>query len=140
MSNLIQLAQQLNKPTFPDFKAGDTICVHIKIQERNKERVQRFQGIVMHQRGHMLADKTFTVRKISNGIPVERILPFSWPGIKKIELLRKGLVRRAKLTYLRGKIGNAAKVKHKPFIAKKSSTSTTKQPPTAPKTNQTHLS
>ncbi|MEM7173709.1 MAG: 50S ribosomal protein L19 [Bacteroidota bacterium] len=104
----------------PSFKPGDTVCVHLKIQERNKERIQKFEGTVIKDKGQTIADKTFTVRKISNGVPVWRIFPIELPAIQKIEVIRRGLVRRANLSYLRGKIGQAAKIKHKKFIGKKS--------------------
>ena len=101
------------KSQFPEFKAGDTINVHVKISEGNKERIQQFQGTVI-QRRHVNANgETFTIRKVSNGIGVERIFPILTPSIDKIEMVRKGHVRRARLFYLRGKQGKAAKVKEK---------------------------
>ncbi len=101
------------KADFPDFKAGDTIDVHVKISEGNKERIQQFQGIVVQRRNQNSAGETFTVRKISNGVGVERIFPILSPTIDKIELVRKGSVRRARLFYLRGKQGKAARIKEK---------------------------
>lgn len=113
MNRSIEILHQDQQINWPDFKAGDTICVYLKIQEKNKERIQQFQGVVIQRRGQTIADKTFTVRKISGGFAVERIFPVCLPSIQKIELVREGLVRRAKLFYLRGKKGKAAKIKHR---------------------------
>jgi large subunit ribosomal protein L19 len=96
----------------PDFAAGDTVTVHYKIKEGNKERIQQFQGIVLQRRNTGL-DETFTVRKISSGIGVERIFPVHSPNIDKIELNRRGKVRRARIFYLREKTGKKGKVKEK---------------------------
>jgi len=101
------------KSQFPEFKAGDTINVHVKIREGNKERIQQFQGTVIQRRHVNTNGETFTIRKVSNGIGVERIFPILTPSIDKIEMVRKGHVRRARLFYLRGKQGKAAKVKEK---------------------------
>lgn len=101
------------KKGYPDFKAGDTINVHVKIREGNKERIQQFQGTVIQRRHVNSSGETFTVRKVSNGIGVERIFPILTPSIDNIVLVRKGHVRRARLFYLRGKQGRAAKVKEK---------------------------
>ena len=97
----------------PDFKAGDTINVHVKIREGNKERIQQFQGTVIQRRHPNTNGETFTVRKVSNGIGVERIFPMLSPNIEKIEVIRKGKVRRARLYYLRGRQGKAARIKEK---------------------------
>lgn len=113
MNKLIDIALQDLQVNWPDFSPGDTICVYLKIQEKNKERIQQFQGTVIQRRGQTDADKTFTVRKVSNGMGVERIFPIHTPSIQKIEVIRKGIVRRAKLFYLRGKTGQAAKIKHR---------------------------
>lgn len=123
MRNLMQLVEsQYNdyKPEFPEFVPGDTINVHVKIKEGNKERVQQFEGIVIQRRGSNTRGETFTVRKISNGVGVERIFPVYSPHIAKIEVKRKGTVRRAKLYYLRDKYGKAAKVKEKTIVMKSS--------------------
>jgi len=104
-------SQQENKP-LPVFKAGDTVSVHYKIREGNKERIQVFQGIVIQRRSHG-ANETFTVRKISNGIGVERIFPINSPSIDKLEVNARGIVRRARLFYLRDAIGKKARVKNK---------------------------
>jgi len=96
----------------PEFRVGDTIKVHYKIKEGSKERIQVFQGIVIQRRG-MGVGKTFTVRKVSNGVAVERIFPMHTPLIDKVEVVRFGQVRRAKLYYLRRVKGKAARVKEK---------------------------
>lgn len=101
------------KSSYPDFKAGDTVNIHVKIKEGNKERIQQFQGTVIQRRHVNSNGETFTVRKISNGVGVERIFPIISPNIDKIEIIRKGHVRRARLFYLRGKQGKAAKVREK---------------------------
>ena len=101
------------KSNYPDFKAGDTVIIHVKIKEGNKERIQQFQGTVIQRRHANSNGETFTVRKISNGVGVERIFPILSPNIDKIEVIRKGQVRRARLFYLRGKQGKAARVKEK---------------------------
>ena len=110
------LIQKVNdeqrKAAVVDAKSGDTVRVHQKIKEGNKERIQVFQGTVI-QRRNAGSGETFTVRKISNGVGVERIFPILSPNIDKIEVLRQGKVRRARLFYLRGKQGRAAKVKEK---------------------------
>ena len=114
MSELINLIESDNKELrakYPDFKAGDTINVHVRIREGSKERIQQFQGTVLQRRNPNSNGETFTVRKISNGIGVERIFPIVSPSLDKIELIRKGTVRRARIFYLRGKQGKAAKIK-----------------------------
>jgi len=112
--DLIKLVdQQLNtQPNHPAFKAGDSIVVSYKIIEGAKERIQDFKGDVIQVKGSG-ASKTFTVRKISNGVGVERIFPFSSPHIVEIKLLKKGKVRRARLFYLRDLVGKKAKIKEK---------------------------
>ena len=115
MSDLIKFVEQENaarRGEHPEFAAGDTVNVHVKIREGNKERIQVFQGLVI-QRKNSGAGESFTVRKISNGIGVERIFPIWSPNIDKIEVLRRGKVRRARLYYMRGKQGKAARVKEK---------------------------
>lgn len=101
------------RASLPSFKPGDTINVHYKIKEGNKERVQQFQGTVMQIRNQNSNGETFTVRKVSGDIAVERIFPILTPNIEKIEVLRRGKVRRAKLFYLRGRKGKAARIKEK---------------------------
>jgi large subunit ribosomal protein L19 len=100
------------KKELPAFKAGDTITVSYKIKEGAKERIQQFQGVVIQKKGTGTT-KTFTVRKISNGVGVERIFPLFSPQIAEIELNKVGIVRRAKIFYLRGKSGKAARIKEK---------------------------
>ena len=115
MSDLIKFVEAENatrRAERPEFAAGDTINVHVKIREGNKERIQVFQGLVI-QRKNSGAGESFTVRKVSNGIGVERIFPILSPNIDKIEVLRRGKVRRARLYYMRGKQGKAARVKEK---------------------------
>ncbi len=102
--------QAVVKNEIPAFKAGDTISVHYKIREGNKERVQVYQGVVI-QLNSEGANATFTVRKISNGVGVERIFPVNSPNIEKIVVNSYGKVRRAKLFYLRGLTGKAARIK-----------------------------
>ncbi|MDN5216298.1 50S ribosomal protein L19 [Fulvivirgaceae bacterium BMA12] len=116
MSELIKLIEQEyaeKRKELPDFKAGDSVNVHVRIREGNKERIQQFQGTVIQRRHGNTNGETFTVRKISNGIGVERIFPLLSPNIEKIEVVRKGKVRRARLFYLRGRQGKAARIKEK---------------------------
>lgn len=96
----------------PNFKAGDTITVHYKIKEGDKERIQQFSGVVI-QRKNEPSTASFTVRKISNGIGVERIFPVASPFIDKIEVNKIGIVRRAKLYYIRTRTGKAARIREK---------------------------
>ncbi|MDT3404122.1 50S ribosomal protein L19 [Mucilaginibacter terrae] len=104
--------QSVEKKQVPEFKSGDTVTVHYKIREGNKERVQLYQGVVI-QRNSTGSTETFTVRKVSNGIGVERIFPVNSPNIDKIEVNSRGKVRRAKLFYLRALTGKAARIKSK---------------------------
>lgn len=116
MSELMQVVEKEYEEVrqkHPDFKPGDTINVHVKIKEGNKERVQQFQGVVIQRRHPNTNGETFTVRKVSNGVGVERIFPLLSPIIDKIEVIRKGKVRRARLYYLRGRQGKAARIKEK---------------------------
>ena len=99
----------------PDFRPGDTVKVYAKVRERGKERIQVFEGVVIQKRRGQKRS-TFTVRKISFGVGVERIFPLHSPNIDKIEVVRRGKVRRAKLYYLRGKRGKAARIKEKRFF------------------------
>ena len=114
MSILLDYAKkELNATTnHPAFKAGDTITVSYKIKEGEKERVQQFTGVVI-QRKNERATASFTVRKISNGVGVERIFPIASPFIDKIEVNKVGIVRRAKLFYLRTLTGKAARIREK---------------------------
>ncbi len=96
----------------PEFSSGDTVSVHYKISEGNKERIQVFQGTVLQTRNNGL-DATFTVRKISSGVGVERIFPLNSPNIDKVVVDRKGKVRRARIFYLRKRTGKSARIKEK---------------------------
>jgi large subunit ribosomal protein L19 len=107
-----QIGKEQLRTDLPEFRVGDTVKVHYKIKEGSKERIQIFQGIVIQKRG-MQISATFTVRKISSGIGVERIFPQHSPNIDKVEVVRFGRVRRAKLFYLRKAKGKAARVKEK---------------------------
>ena len=116
MSEIIKALEAENaevRQAIPDFKAGDTVNVHVKIKEGNKERIQQFQGAVIQRRHPNTNGETFTVRKVSNGIGVERIFPLLSPNIDKIEIIRRGKVRRARLYYLRGRQGKSARIKEK---------------------------
>ncbi|TXI13554.1 MAG: 50S ribosomal protein L19 [Pedobacter sp.] len=104
--------QAIVKKEHPAFKAGDTISVHYKIREGNKERLQVYQGVVV-QRNSKGVTETFTVRKMSNGVGVERIFPINSPNIDRIDVNNLGKVRRAKLFYLRELTGKAARIKSK---------------------------
>lgn len=108
------IEQQQIKQDLPDFNVGDNVKVHYRITEGNRERIQVFQGDVIRRQGESVRE-TFTVRKISFSIGVERTFPVHSPKIEKIEVTRKGDVRRAKLYYLRNKVGKAAKIKEKAF-------------------------
>ena len=111
MSDIIREieAEQL-KATVDEFEVGDTVRVYGKIKEGNRERVQVFEGVVLKRQGGG-ARETFTVRKTSNGIGVEKTWPIHSPHVEKVEVIRRGKVRRAKLNYLRKRVGKAAKVK-----------------------------
>lgn len=104
------------RQSLPDFSAGDTVKVYVKIKEGEKERTQLFQGTVIQRRNPGGNGETFTVRKISDGIGVERIFPAISPNVEKVEVLRKGKVRRARLFYLRDRSGKGAKIKEKRTI------------------------
>lgn len=113
MNNIIRsITQEYLRNDIPEFKAGDRVTVYYKIKEGNKERIQQFQGDVI-QRRNAGADETFTVRKISNGVGVERIFPLHSPYIDKVEVNRKGKVRRARIFYLRKTVGKAGRIKEK---------------------------
>ena len=96
----------------PEFAAGDTVKVHVRVVEGNRERIQVFQGVVIRRKGSGVRE-TFTVRKVSFGVGVERTFPLHSPVISKIELVTRGDVRRAKLYYLRDRVGKSAKIKEK---------------------------
>ena len=104
------IEEQQKKEDVPDFRVGDTVKVHYRITEGNRERIQVFQGVVIRRQGAS-ARETFTVRRVSYGIGVERTFPLHSPRVDRIEVLRHGKVRRAKLYYLRNVQGKAAKIK-----------------------------
>src|SRR5262252_4286963 len=112
MNQLQQVESIYTQKEQPDFRAGDTVRVHVRVVEGDKERIQVFQGVVIGRRGGGTRE-TFTVRKISGGIGVERIFPLHSPIIDRIEVERKGAVRRAKLYYLRARKGKAARIDEK---------------------------
>lgn len=98
----------------PEFQPGDTVNVHVRVIEGDKERIQQYQGVVIAMQGGG-AGRTFTVRKVSNGVGVERIFPLFSPKVAKVERIRQGQVRRAKLYYLRERRGKAARIKEKMY-------------------------
>lgn len=110
MMSLIEGTQL--RDDIPEFEAGDTINVHVRVIEGEKERIQQYQGVVIALKGAD-ARRTFMVRKVSNGVGVERIFPLHSPKIAKIEVIRRGRVRRAKLYYMRERRGKAARIKEK---------------------------
>lgn len=109
MNKLQQIEEPYLRDDVPRFRAGDTVKVHVKVREGGKERIQMFQGVVIARRGGGTRE-AFTVRKISGGIGVERVFPLHSPSVDKIEVLRRGKVRRSKLYYLRGLRGKAARI------------------------------
>ena len=112
MNTLDALDAQMLRSDIPAFRPGDTLKVHVKVIEGNRSRVQVFQGVVIRRKGSGLRE-TFTVRKVSFGVGVERTFPVHSPIVAKIERVTRGDVRRAKLYYLRDRVGKAAKVKEK---------------------------
>ena len=119
--DLIKVAEQAfasgKAAEFPEFKAGDTITVTYRIKEGDKERDQKFRGVVIQMKGADPFTKTFTVRKVSGGIGVERIFPFQSPFIDKIEVNKYGKVRRARIFYLRDLTGKKARIKERVYKA-----------------------
>lgn len=115
--NALKAVEEAYKREKPSFRVGDTISVNMKIKEGEKERIQTFTGICIGRRGGGTRE-TFMVRKISYGVGVEKVFPIHSPLIESIKVVREGIVRRAKLYYLRDKKGKAAKVKEKTFIRK----------------------
>jgi large subunit ribosomal protein L19 len=110
MDLIRSIEQEQLKDNVPDFRAGDTVRVYVKVVEGGKERIQPFEGVVITKRNEGLKS-SFTVRKISHSIGVERSFMLHSPRIDRVEVLRRGLVRRAKLYYLREKVGRAARIK-----------------------------
>ena len=110
MNILDSVAQDYLKNDIPAFNVGDQVRVHIKIKEGNRERIQNFEGFVLKKQNGGISE-TFTVRRIASGVGVEKTFPIHSPWIDKIEVIRRGDVRRAKLNYMRGRTGKAAKIK-----------------------------
>lgn len=119
--DLLKIAQEqlIVEKTWPEFRSGDTITVIYKIIEGNKEREQQFQGVVLQRRGQGLTE-TFTIRKISGNVGVERIFPVHSPKITRIEMNKRGKVRRARIFYLRDMVGKSARIKERKQGAKQS--------------------
>ena len=119
--DLIKIAEQAmagEKKEYPEFRAGDTLTVTYKIKEGDKERLQKFRGVVIQRRGAG-STETFTIRKVSNGVGVERIFPFASPFIESIVLEKRGKVRRARIFYLRNLTGKKARIKERTYSAPK---------------------
>nr|MBI3613595.1 50S ribosomal protein L19 [Nitrospirota bacterium] len=114
MNRLERIQRSLTKKTAPAFEIGDTVRVHVKVVEGEKERIQVFEGTVISRKGGRNSE-TFTVRKVSYGVGVERIFPVHSPIVTKVDVVRQGKVRRAKLYYLRGRKGKTAKVGEREF-------------------------
>lgn len=113
MQHIIEAVEREQLRTdIPDFRPGDTVRVHVKVVEGNRERIQVFEGVVISRSGGGLRE-TFTVRRVSYGVGVERTFPLHSPRLEKIELMRQGKVRRAKLYYLRNLTGKAARIKER---------------------------
>lgn len=111
MKELIELLHaDFKRQDLPNFKAGDTVNVFVKISEGNKERLQQYTGVVIQRKGTG-GTETVTVRKISNGVGVERVFPIHSPALDRIEVVRRGRVRRARIYYLRGRSGKSARIK-----------------------------
>ena len=111
MNNIIKEIEDAQlKENITEFRVGDTVRVHGKIKEGNRERIQIFEGVVLKRQGGSNRE-TFTVRKTSNGVGVEKTWPLHSPNVEKIEVIRRGKIRRAKLNYLRDRVGKKAKVK-----------------------------
>ena len=116
MNEIIRsLEQEQLRGDIPDFRVGDTVRVHVKVVEGNRERLQAFEGVVIARRNGSVRE-TFTVRRVSYGIGVERTFPVHSPRLARIEVVRRGKVRRAKLYYLRERSGKAAKIKEKRYM------------------------
>ena len=114
MDKIKEANKDLLRTEFPSFRSGDTISVGMKITEGSRSRIQTFEGVVIAISSGGGMDKTFTIRKISNGVGVEKIVPYHSPKIDSIKVLKKGKVRRAKLYYMRNLSGKAARIKERP--------------------------
>jgi large subunit ribosomal protein L19 len=110
MNALKLIAAESVKSDLPQFEIGDTVRVHVNIREGERERIQMFEGTVIARRGSGVSE-TFTVRRVSYGVGVERVFPINSPNVQGVDIIRKGRVRRSKLYYLRDRVGKAAKVK-----------------------------
>ena len=130
MNRLQRLEQTFPTNPVSEFEIGETVRVHVKVIEGEKERVQVFEGVVIARKGSKISE-TFTVRKISYGVGVERVFPVNSPNIAKIDVIRKGKVRRAKLYYLRDKKGKQAKVAERDFFRTASKPKAVKREPAA---------
>jgi len=114
MNNHHEATKEFLKEDLPEFDSGDTLAIDVKVKEGNKERIQRFEGVVVGRRGGNGLDASFTVRKVTNGVGVERIFPLHSPMISSIDVKRRGKVRRSKLNYLRNVTGSkAARIEEK---------------------------
>tara|TARA_Y100001970_G_scaffold58467_1_gene74218 strand:+ start:1546 stop:1890 length:345 start_codon:yes stop_codon:yes gene_type:complete len=113
MNKVMNSVSEYIRDDIPSFRSGDTINVGVKVVEGNKSRVQNFEGVVIAKSAGGGMDKTFTIRKISNGVGVERIFPINSPNIDSIKVIKRGKVRRAKLYYLRDLKGKAARIKER---------------------------
>ncbi|WP_455242751.1 50S ribosomal protein L19 [Petrachloros mirabilis] len=134
MNQLERVQRSLQKKSVPHFEIGDTVRVHVKVVEGEKERIQVYEGAVIARKGS-LNTEMFTVRKVSYGVGVERIFPVHSPIVTKIDVVRQGKVRRAKLYYLRGKKGKFSRVEDREFVGEgKASSGSTKavESPEAP--------
>ncbi len=116
MERVIQLSREQMRGDLPDLRPGDTVEVHVRIVEGDKERIQVFKGVVIRKRGG-LTGATFTVRKFSYGVGVERVFPLHSPNIDHVVILTRGRVRRGRLYYLRQRLGKAARIKEKRTLA-----------------------
>lgn len=112
MNKLHSVEKEYLRSDIPEFRSGDTLRVHVKVSEGDKERIQIFQGVVISRRGAG-ANESFTVRKMSGGIGVERVFPLHSPILDRVDVVRRGRVRRAKLYYLRGLRGKAARIEER---------------------------
>ncbi len=112
MNIVEQISKEQLRTDIPDFRPGDTVRVHVKVVEGQRERIQVYEGVVIKRRGSKISE-TYTVRKVSYGVGVERTFPIHSPKIDKIEVMRRGIVRRAKLYYLRNLRGKAARIRER---------------------------
>ena len=128
MNVILELERSMMRSDLPDFRSGDTIAVHYKIKEGDRERIQIFEGVVIAKKGGGVRE-TFIVRKVSYGVGVERIFPLHSPLIDKIEIKKKGKVRKAKLYYLRGRSKKASRIKERSRYEQVATTNGSSVPP-----------